>query len=167
MELLQTIFRYPFVWGLLLGLGIAFFLWKSGYATKRRLSRDVRRLENELRDLRNHLNTQLKINSEGHKKLEDELESLRAQNGNLKVSVAALRNKPGRAEMWQYQIVDAAVRHMREQAPGFAPAWEKALREAEEEVESGKSGLRSLVHKAFPGIGMKPASPPGGEAEND
>jgi hypothetical protein len=43
---------------------------------------------------------------------------------------------------------------MREQAPGFAPAWEKAVRQAEGELEAGESGLKKLVRRVIPGIGM-------------
>lgn len=158
MDTLWNIIQEPFVWGLLIGLGIAFFVWKSGYSTKRQLSRDVRRLESELRDLQNHLNTQLKINSEGNKKLEAELDALREHNENLRVSMATLQNKPGRSEIRQYHILEAAARRMRERIPAFSSAWEQALREAEDEVEAGETGLRRLVRRAFPGIGMTSSS---------
>ena len=48
MEQFLEIIKQPFVWGLLIGLGLAFFAWKSGLTTRSRLSRDMRRLENEL-----------------------------------------------------------------------------------------------------------------------
>lgn len=154
MEQFIEILKTPFVWGLLLGLLIAFFAWKSGLSTKMRLSRDVRRLESELRELQGHLNTQLKINSQGNKSLQEELDEMRRQNENLRVSIAGLQSKPGRAEVRQFQVTESAVRLMREQAPGFAPAWEKAVRQAEVEVESAESGLKKLVRKVIPGIGM-------------
>ncbi|MEP4076630.1 hypothetical protein [Haloferula sp.] len=154
MDQFLEILKHHFVWGLLLGLLLAFFAWKSGLSNKLRLSRDVRRLENELRELQGHLNTQLKINSQGNQTLQDELDELRQQNENLRVSLAGLQTKPGRAEARQYQVTENAVRLMREQAPGFAPAWEKAVRQAELEVEAGESGLKKLVRKVMPGIGM-------------
>lgn len=157
METFIEIIKHPFTWGLAIGLLLAFFAWKSGFGTKLRLSRDIRRLENELRELQGHLNTQLKINSQGNQSLQSELESLRTQNENLRVTNATLQNKPGRAELRQWQIMESAVRRMREQAPGFAPAWEKALRDAENECEAGDTGLRRLVRKVIPGIGMQPA----------
>lgn len=149
--------KIPFFVGLGLGLLLAFFAWKSGLSTKMRLSRDVRRLENELRELQGHLNTQLKINASGNQTLEGQLEELKRQNENLRVSMATLQNKPGRAEIRQYQVLETAVRTMREQAPGFAPAWEKAVRQAEGEVEAGEHGLRKLVRRVIPGIGMSQA----------
>lgn len=158
METFLHIIQERFVWGLAIGLGLTFFAWKSGLGTKLRLSRDIRRLENELRELQSHLNTQLKINAQGNQKLEQELERFREQNENLRVSLATAQNKPGRAEIRHYQVVEAAMRQMREQAPGFAPAWEKALRQAEAEIEASESGLRKLVRKVIPGIGMNSQS---------
>jgi hypothetical protein len=154
MEQFLEIIKNPFVLGLLLGLLLTFFTWKSGLSNKLRLSRDVRRLESELRELQGHLNTQLKINSQGNQSLQDELDELRRQNENLRVSLAGMQTKPGRAEVRQYQVTESAVRLMREQAPGFAPAWEKAVRQAETEIEAGESGLKKLVRKVIPGIGM-------------
>ena len=52
---------------------------------------------------------------------------------------------------------------MREQAPGFAPAWEQALRKAEADYEAGEGGLKKLVKKVIPGIGV--SSAPAGDTE--
>ncbi len=164
METFLNIVQERFVWGLAVGLGLAFFAWKSGLSTKLRLSRDIRRLENELRELQSHLNTQLKINAQGNQSLERELKQLREQNENLRVSLATAQSKPGRADLRQYQVMEAAVSQMREQAPGFAPAWEKALRQAEAEVEAGENGLKKLVRKVIPGIGM---SAPAAHSDSD
>ncbi|MEY5012897.1 MAG: hypothetical protein RLY69_612, partial [Verrucomicrobiota bacterium] len=63
MELLNTALQTPFVWGVLLGLLIAGFIWKSGFSARRNLAREIKRLEGELKDLQKHLNNQLKINA--------------------------------------------------------------------------------------------------------
>ena len=143
----------PFTIGLLLGLAVAAVAWKSGFSTRRRLARDIRKLENDMRELQGHLNTQLKINAQGNDTLQRELEELRRQNENLRVSVATLQSKPGKAELRHFQVTEGAVRMMREQAPGFAPAWEKAMRQAETDLEAGESGLKKLVRRVIPGIG--------------
>jgi hypothetical protein len=142
-----------FTIGLLLGLLVAAATWKSGFSARRRLARDVRKLEGELRELQGHLNTQLKINAQGNETLQRELEEMRRQNENLRVGLATLQAKPGRAEMRHSQVTESAVRMMREQAPGFAPAWEKAVRQAEAELEAGESGLKKLVRRVIPGLG--------------
>ena len=47
---------------------------------------------------------------------------------------------------------------MREQAPGFAAAWEKAIRQGEADVEASESGLKKLVRRVIPGLGNSPSS---------
>jgi len=147
MENFLLILQSPFTWGLLLGLLIAIFIWKAGFTARRHAARELKRVENEMRDLQTHLNTQLKINATGNQSLQNELETLRQQNEILRVNTAALQQKPGRAEQRLLQIHEAAVRLMREQAPGFAPAWEKALRQAEADLDAADSGLKKLVRR--------------------
>jgi len=158
MESLLSFLQQPFVWGLLLGLLIAGFIWKSSFTAKRHAAREIKRLEGEMRDLQSHLNTQLKINASGNESLQTELESLRRQNENLRVNQAALLQKPGKTEQRAFQIQELAVSLMREQAPGFAPAWEKALRQAEADMESADSGLKRFVRKVIPGLGHSAAA---------
>ena len=110
-------------------------------------------MEGELKNLQNHLNTQLKITASGNDALQAELESLRKQNETLRVNNAALQQKPGRAEQRLLQVQEIAIRRMREQAPGFAPAWEQALRQGEQDVDAADSGLVKLVRRVIPGLG--------------
>jgi len=84
MELLNTALQTPFVWGLLLGLLITGFVWKSGFSARRNLAREIKRLEAEIKDMQKHLNTQLKINASGNETLQTELDLLRLQNENLR-----------------------------------------------------------------------------------
>lgn len=153
MDQLTAAFQHHFTWGLLLGLLIAAFIWKSGFSARRAVSRDLKRVEEEMKNLQNHLNTQLKINASGNESLQAELESLRKQNETLRVNNSALQQKPGRSEQRQLQIQEIAIRTMREQAPGFAPAWEKALRQGEADVDAAESGLKKLVRRVIPGLG--------------
>lgn len=156
MEILTAILQSAFTWGLLLGLLVAAFTWKSGFAASRTAAREIKRLEAELKDLQGHLNTQLKINASGNQSIQTELESLRQQNEILRVNNAALQQKPGRAEQRQLQVYELAIRGMREQAPGFAPAWEKALRQGEAELEAADSGFKKLVRRVIPGLSNAP-----------
>lgn len=153
MEFFNEALHSPFTWGLLLGLLITAFIWKSGFTARRTVSRELKRVEGEMKNLHTHLNTQLKINATGNESLQSELESLRKQNETLRVNNAALQQKPGRAELRLLQIQEIAIRTMREQAPGFAPAWEKALRQGEIEVDAADSGLVKLVRRVIPGLG--------------
>jgi len=167
MDFLLNLIKEPFVWGLLLGLLVAGFIWKSSLNARRTLKRDLARVEKEITELRGHLNTQLKINASGNETLQAELVSLREQNENLRVNIAQVQQKPGRAELRQLHILESAARRMREQAPGFAPAWESALRDAENQAEQGESGLRKFVRKVIPAIGMGGQSSSQGKIEDD
>jgi hypothetical protein len=149
----QAILFHPFTLGLLLGLLITAFIWKAGFTARRNVARELKRVEGEMKDLQTHLNTQLKINATGNESLQRELEALRQQNETLRINNTALQQKPGRAEQRQLQTYETAVRLMREQAPGFAPAWEKAVRQAESDLEAADSGLKKLVRRVIPGLG--------------
>lgn len=152
-EIWNYVVEHPIIWGLALGLLIAAFIWKSSITARFTLKKEVRRLQDELRDLQSHLNTQLKINASGNEKLNAEMEELRTQNENLRVNIANLQSKPGRQEARQLAIMEAAVRSMQESAPGFAPAWEQAIRRAEADYESAEGGFKKLMRKVIPGIG--------------
>jgi biopolymer transport protein ExbB/TolQ len=160
MEILTQVLQNHFTWGLLLGLLVAGFIWKSGFTARRHLARELKRVELELKNLQNHLNTQLKITASGNDALQAELETLRKQNETLRVNNAALQQKPGRAEQRLLQVQETAIRRMREQAPGFASAWEQALRQGEQEVDAADSGLVKLVRRVIPGLGNTAQSQP-------
>jgi DNA anti-recombination protein RmuC len=157
MEILTAALQHPFTWGLLLGLLVAAFIWKSGFTARRHAAREIKRLETEMKDLQGHLNTQLKINASGNQALQSELDALKLQNETLRVNNAALQQKPGRAEQRLLQVYEIAIRAMREQAPGFAAAWEKAIRQGEAEVDAADSGFKKLVRRVIPGLGNTPA----------
>jgi len=154
----QTIISSTFTWGLALGLLIAFFTWKSAIAAKGTLKREIRRLKEEADDLQKHLNTQLKINATGNEALQKENIDLKANNENLRVNLHEAQQKPGKQEMRQLQITESAVSIMRKQAPGFAPAWEQALTQAEQDREDAEGGFKKLVKKVIPGIGHSPST---------
>ena len=146
----MPVLSHPFTWGLALGLLIAAFVLKSALSTKSHLNREIKRLKDELDQLQKHLNTHLKITASGNDRLEKDLSSLKEQNENLRVNIAALQQRPGRAEARQLQILETAVARMREQAPGFAQAWEQAVRQATADQDAAESGLTKLIVKFSP-----------------
>ena len=156
----QEIIQNPFVWGRALGLLIAAFILKNAVSSKLQLKREIRRIEGEMRDLQSHLNTQMKITATGNDSLTKQLEELKAQNENLRVNLAALQNKPDKAEQRHFRIQEMAVGAMREQAPGFAGAWEKAMRQAEAEMDSAENGFTKLMRKVVPGLGNSTSKAP-------
>lgn len=117
---------------------------------------EVRGYKKEIREFKDHLNRQMKITGEGSKNLEQELEKLRKENENLRISVKTLGQKPGRAEVRLLNIYDGALRKMMLKAPGFSSAWEAALGEAEREYEENEKGFKSIIKKVFtPSIAHK------------
>jgi uncharacterized membrane-anchored protein YhcB (DUF1043 family) len=156
-----TIIQSPFTWGLALGLLVAGFVLKSAFTARGHFKRDIARQKTEIDDLQRHINTHLKITATGSERLENELQTLKEQNETLRVNLAAVQQKPGRAEARQLQIYEAAIARMREQAPGFAQAWERALREANAEQDAAEGGLTKLMRKVFPGTpaSSEPALP--------
>jgi len=157
MEFLKNLLSEPFVLGLIVGLLPTALAWKSALATKLLAKKERQKLEKEIAELKTHLQTQLKINAHGNESLQKELEQLRAQNETLRINLAAAQQKPGRAEMRHLQITEAAIRTMREQAPGFAQAWERAIRDAEQIAEQQDSGLVKLVRRIMPTLGQSKA----------
>ncbi len=156
MEILINILSEPFTWGLLIGLALTFFVWRSGAKDKKHLRLEVKRVQEELASMQTHLSTQLKINAEGNEKQQKELEELREQNENLRVNIQAIQQKPGKLELRKLEVIETAVSVLREQAPGFAGAWEKALREAEDDYVASESGLKKLIRKVSPGFRATP-----------
>ena len=109
----------------------------------------IRKHKKELTEYKEHLDRQMKITDAGNSTLVNELESIKKENENLRISVKTLGQKPGRAELRLLNIYDAALRKMMSQAPGFSSAWENSLKEAESEYEANETGLKSIVGKVF------------------
>lgn len=133
---------YTFLIGLGIAVLLALYVWFKGVMNRRELRR-------ELNALKEQLHRQMTIADKGNKQTLAELEDLRKQNENLRVTVATLKNKPGRAELQTLHNYEQALRSMQKRAPGFAPAWEDALQEAEREAAQVDSGLLSMVRKVF------------------
>ncbi|MBN2815852.1 MAG: hypothetical protein JXQ67_04165 [Campylobacterales bacterium] len=110
---------------------------------------EVGKYKKELREYKEHLNRQMKITNEGNKNLEDELTRLKKESENLRVSLQTMSQKPGRSEIRLLNIYDGALRKMMMRAPGFAPAWEMSLQEAEKEYEENEKGFKSIIKKVF------------------
>lgn len=130
----------------LVGLGIAVvlagYVWFKGVLDRREPRR-------ELKALKEQLHRQMTIVDKGNEKTLAELEDLRKQNENLRITVATLKGKPGRAELRTLHAYEHALRLMQKRAPGFAPAWEDALAEAQREADKADTGIIGMVRKAF------------------
>jgi hypothetical protein len=109
----------------------------------------MRKHKKELAEYKTHLERQMKITDSGQKTMLSEMETLKKDNENLRISVKTLGQKPGRAELRQFNIYDNALRKMMLQAPGFSAAWESSLQDAEREYEEHESGFKNIIGKVF------------------
>jgi hypothetical protein len=109
-----------------------------------------RELAQEVSRLRNHLHTKLEIDSSENERRKNELETLKQERDNLRITVQSLNNKPGRKEIRQYYIYQTALDMMFEKAPGFAPAWQITLKEAEKIFDESERGVIPLLKRLMP-----------------
>jgi uncharacterized membrane protein YciS (DUF1049 family) len=136
----------PFAKGLALGLVLCIIIYIRGFLRRVELSKEVDRL-------RAHLHTKLEIDSAENERRKAELERLKQERDNLRITVQSLNQKPGRKEIRQYFIYQTALDIMFEKAPGFAPAWQITLKEAESLFEKSERGVVPLLKR------LKPTTP--------
>jgi hypothetical protein len=123
-----------FLRGLSIGLLIALVLWIRSLFK-------VRQVHLELKQLRGHLQTKLEIDSGDNERRKEEMNQLRQERDNLRNMIQVLNQKPNKQEIRQAQVYQKAVEIMFEKSPGFAPAWQITLREAEEEMRKAEKGI--------------------------
>ncbi|MDJ0624124.1 MAG: hypothetical protein QNJ17_14235 [Desulfocapsaceae bacterium] len=143
---LMTIISNPFAKGLALGIIFCAIIYVRGFLRRRELTKEVDRL-------RAHLHTKLEIDSADNERRKQQLEKLKQERDNLQITVQSLNQKPGRKEIRQYYVYQTALDIMFEKAPGFAPAWQITLKEAEELFEKSERGVVPLLKR------LRPTSP--------
>ena len=140
---LTTLFANPFAKGLGIGIFFCFVILIRGYMRRRELAQEVMRL-------RAHLHTKLEIDSKENERRKQEKDALKQERDNLRITVQALNHKPGRKEIRQYYVYQTAIDMMFEKAPGFAPAWQITLKEAETLFEKSERGVVPLLKRLMP-----------------
>jgi len=140
---LNEIIGSPFAKGLILGIVLCLFTYLRGIYRSYELRKEIDRL-------RNHLHTKLEIDAEENERRKAEMEKLKQEKNNLQITVQALNHKPGRKEIRQYFIYQTALDIMFEKAPGFAPAWQITLKEAESLFEKSERGVVPLLKRLMP-----------------
>jgi hypothetical protein len=141
-----SLFTKPFAIGLYAGLVFSLFVFIRGKTAQLRLKR-------EIETLKQHLQTKLDIESEEHERRKKDLGNLKKENENLRLSLQAYLTKPGRGELRQLHVYQKALDILTEKAPGFAPSWQSALREGEEEIRQTELGLLPFVRRLIPWTG--------------
>lgn len=142
-NLFDLFFGSPFAQGLALGIFMCIVVYVRGFLRRRELAKEIERL-------RTHLHTKLEIDSADNERRKNELTSLRQERDNLRITVQSLNQKPGRKEIRQYFIYQTALDIMFEKAPGFAPAWQITLKEAEGLFEKSERGVVPLLKRLMP-----------------
>jgi hypothetical protein len=132
----------PFALGLYLGLIIACIVWAK-FLFK------VRDANKEVKKLKQHLQTQLDLEAESKENRKQEIEKLKKENENMRITLANLSQKPEKAEIRQFYVYQKAIDLMFERAPGFAPAWQSTLKEAEGSVQDAEQGIVPLMKRVF------------------
>ncbi len=133
-SLISTLFGSPFMRGLVIGLVVALILWIRGLIS-------IRALNLNMKKLREHLHTKLEIDATENERRKEAFEKLKQERDNLRNMVQVLNQKPGRQEIRQIQVYQKAVEIMFEKSPGFAPAWQITIKEAEEEMKRAERGI--------------------------
>jgi hypothetical protein len=136
----STILGNPFLRGLLIGLLVAAGLWLRSLIKVRQLRADIKKL-------REHLHTKLEIDSADNERRKADMEKLKTERDNLRNMVQVLNQKPGKQEIRQAQIYQKAAEIMFEKSPGFAPAWQITLKEAEAEMRSAEKGILPFIKR--------------------
>lgn len=127
-----TLLSNPYISGLL--IGIVVFLYVRSLMKIRQQGRDIKKL-------REHMHTKFEIESTDNQRRKNEFEKVKQERDNLRNMTQVLNQKPGRQELRQSQIYQKAVEIMFEKSPGFAPAWQITLKEAEEEMKDAEKGI--------------------------
>ena len=137
---------------ILIGLGIGLVIALIVYIWQKIGKNDIeKKSKAEIARLKGMLADRMDIESEGLKKIKDENEQLKKMNENLRVTNAALMQKPGRAEVQRLQVYQKAVDRLVINSPGFGAAWQSALKESEDEFEATYNGTQAFWKKILPG----------------
>lgn len=133
----KDILLHPFTWGLALGLVFAVLALYQNF-----------RLKGEMKRYKRHLSDKLEIEADSMKKIRNEQESLRKENENLRVKIAAMNELPDRKMQRDLEIFARAEKQMFVSVPGFAPAWDSAKNSALSDLEDEEGG-RSIPKRVF------------------
>ncbi|MGD9949273.1 MAG: hypothetical protein AB7U29_12455 [Desulfobulbus sp.] len=131
---ISDILANPFLRGLCIGFAVALFFLVRGWLKSREL-------KSSLKKLREHLHTKLEIDATENERRKEEMDKVKQERDNLRNMVQVLNQKPGRQELRQVQVYQKAIEIMFEKSPGFAPAWQITVKEAEEEMKRAERGI--------------------------
>ncbi len=141
---IAAFFLKPFFIGLYVGLGVCLLIYIRSKIKNRKMKMEVKQLKQ-------HIQTKLEIEAEDTERKKKEIERLKSECENLRITLQSYYQKPGRAELRFLHIYQKAVEILTEKAPGFAQSWQSAMREGEEEVKKTEKGLVPFIKRLIPG----------------
>jgi predicted small secreted protein len=104
----------------------------------------------ELTKLKKVLVNRMDIESDGLNNLKKELAEVKQQNENLRISISTYSQKPGKKETTRLHIYQLAADRLMINAPGFASAWQTAIKQSETEFNRAFTGDIAFVRKVIP-----------------
>ncbi len=130
--------------GLVLGLAVALVLAivlsvKNG-TEKKQIKQEIEKYKKMLQD-------RMELESDGIAKLKEENAVLKKENENLRISLTTMSQKPGRKEMKMLDIYQTAAERLSINSPGFAPVWQAALKESENDFQKIFKGFTPYLRK--------------------
>ncbi len=114
------------------------------YATK------AKEHKQEIARLKSMLTDRMDLESEGLSKLKSEVDELKMQNENLRISLRTYAQKPGRKEVSRLHVYQQAADRLTINSPGFGAAWQAALKESEDEFEKTFYGVQPFIRRVIP-----------------
>lgn len=104
----------------------------------------------EIQKLKGMVTDRMDLESDGLSKLKGQVEDLKTQNENLRISLRTYSQKPGRREVSRLQVYQQAADRLTINSPGFGAAWQAALKESEDEFEKTFYGVQPFIKKVIP-----------------
>ena len=128
-------------------IGVLFLL----YIVMRMKMQMVKKLcEKEIDGYKKMLLHKMEVESTGLETLRLECESLKKQNENLRISLQAYSQKPGRKELQRLNIYQTALDNLLMNTPGFGTAWQMALQQSEEDFAKTDKGILPFIKRLIP-----------------
>ncbi|MGM0431298.1 MAG: hypothetical protein ACQEQU_01130 [Spirochaetota bacterium] len=128
----------------LIGLGVGLVPFLIALIANARMKSKHKK---EMQRIREMVTQKMDLESESLYQLKSEIQSLKSQNENLRVSLRSMSQKATRKEMTRLQIYERGIEIMQLKAPGFAPAWQTALQESEQEFDKIFFGFKPFTRR--------------------
>lgn len=136
-------FLEPFLYGLGIGILAVIAVYVREYLKRRQYKKQIK-------TLKNHLHQKMEIEAEALDFKKRENQNLKKENENLRITNQALLQKPDRKQIFMLHTYQKAIDKMSESMVGFAPAWQKSLKEAEAEAAEIQEGKKTFIQRIIP-----------------